>query len=112
MKNESKRLKALVTLTSDEFLLLLEELRESFRTIAVIICTGLRISEVLALRWESLNFEEGTMLVERAVVNGRIGPTKTETSKDDVPLDGEFAAILLEWQAEQECLNNNINQWS
>lgn len=32
-----------------------------------------RISEVLARRWESLNFQSGTMLVERAVVNGRIG---------------------------------------
>jgi hypothetical protein len=42
------------------------------------------------------------MLVERAVVNGRIGPTKTETSKDDVPLDGEFASILLAWQQKQD----------
>jgi hypothetical protein len=41
------------------------------------------------------------MLVERAVVNGRIGPTKTETSKNDVPLDGELAAVLLEWQEKQ-----------
>jgi len=103
VKGGSKRQKALVTLTSDEFLLLLEELKEPFRTMAAIaMCTGLRISEVLALRWESLNFEEGTMLVERAVVNGRIGPTKTETSKDDVPLDGELAAIVLEWQAKQD----------
>lgn len=42
--------------------------------------------------------DAGTMLVERAVVNGRIGPTKTETSKDEVPLDGELASILLEWR--------------
>jgi integrase len=102
IKGGSKRQKALVTLTGDEFLLLLAELREPFRTMAIVaMCTGLRISEVLALRWESLNFEAGTMLVERAVVNGRIGPTKTETSKDDVPLDGELATILLAWQAVQ-----------
>lgn len=44
------------------------------------------------------NFDAGTMLVERAVVNGRIGPTKTETSKDEAPLDGELALILLEWR--------------
>jgi integrase len=41
------------------------------------------------------------MLVERAVFNGRIGPTKTETSKDDVPLDGDLAAVLLKWQETQ-----------
>ena len=59
----------------------------------VAMCTGLRISEILALTWECLDFDAGTMLVERAVVNGRIGPTKTETSRDDVPLDGLLASI-------------------
>jgi integrase len=102
VKGGSKRQKALVTLTNEEFQLLLGELKEPFRTMATVaMCTGLRISEVLALRWESLNFDAGTMLVERAVVNGRIGPTKTETSKDDVPLDGDLASILLEWQQKQ-----------
>ena len=38
------------------------------------------------------------MLVERAVVNGRIGHIKTLTSRDDVPLDGDLAAIVSEWQ--------------
>jgi len=102
VKGGSKRQKPLVTLTSEEFLLLISELKEPFRTMAIVaMCTGLRISEVLALRWESLDFQAGTMLVERAVVNGRIGPTKTETSKDDVPLDGELAAVLLKWQEKQ-----------
>lgn len=68
----------------------------------IAVCTGLRISEIVALRWGNLNFEAGTMLVNQAVVNGRIGPTKTETSKDDVPLDGELAAIFLEWQPKRE----------
>jgi integrase len=99
VKGSSRRQKSLVTLTSDEFRQLLTELREPIRTMAVVaMCTGLRISEVLALRWESLNFLAGTMLVDRAVFNGRIGPTKTETSKAEVPLDGDLAAILLQWQ--------------
>ena len=102
VKGSSRRQKALVTLTREEFQLLIAELREPVRTMATIaMCTGLRISEVLALRWENLNFKAGTMLVEQAVVNGRIGPTKTETSKADVPLDGELAAILMQWQVKQ-----------
>lgn len=101
IKGGSKRQKALVTLTQEEFHHLAQELREPVRTMAIVaMCTGLRISEILALRWESLNFEAGSMLVERAVVNGRIGPTKTETSKDDVPLDGDLALVLIEWQKE------------
>ncbi len=102
VKDGSKRQKALVTLTREEFQALITHLREPVRTMAIVaMCTGLRISEVLALRWDCLDFEAGTMQVERAVVNGRIGKTKTETSKDEVPLDGELAVILLEWQAEQ-----------
>jgi len=31
-------------------------------------------------------------------VNGRIGPVKTECSEDELPLDPEFATILLEWK--------------
>ncbi len=101
VKGGSKRQKPLVTLTQEQFHILLPHLREPVRTMAIVaICTGLRVSEILALRWENLNFVAGTMLVDQAVVNGRIGPTKTETSKDDVPLDGELASVLLEWRAE------------
>jgi len=101
VKGGSKRQKPLVTLTQEEFQKLIDKLQEPVRTMAIVaMCTGLRISEVLALRWESLDFEAGSMLVERATVNGRIGPTKTETSRDDVPLDGELASVLLEWQKE------------
>ncbi len=102
VKGGSKRQKSLVTLTKEEFQRLIKELREPIRTMVIIaMCTGLRISEILALRWERLNFQAGTMLIERGAVNGRIGRTKTETSKDEVPLDGDLAAILLEWQLKQ-----------
>ncbi len=101
IKGGSRRQKILVTLTSEEFIDLIGKLREPVRTMAIVaMCTGLRISEVLALEWENLDFMAGTMLVERAVVNGRIGPTKTETSKDYVPLDGELATVLHAWQEE------------
>ena len=109
IKGGSKRQKALITLTGEEFQLLLAELREPIRTMAVVaMCTGLRISEVLALRWEGLKFEAGTMLADRAVVNGRIGPTKTETSRDEVPLDGELAAILLQRRERQGCTSGLV----
>jgi integrase len=102
VKGASKRQKSLVTLTREEFQRLIMELREPIRTMAIVaMCTGLRISEVLALRWENLSFAAGTMLVDQAVVNGRIGPTKTETSRDEVPLDGGLAMILLNWQMAQ-----------
>ena len=61
----------------------------------VAICTGLRISEVLALRWEHIGFSTGVILVQQGVVSGRIGKVKTEASHDEIPIDPAFAQLLV-----------------
>ncbi len=61
-------------------------------------CTGLRAEEVLALEWEDIDFENLSMKVVRAVVHGRVKIVKTEYSEDELPLDPDFAAILLDWK--------------
>lgn len=61
-------------------------------------CTGLRVSELLALKWTAVSFERLSMKVEEGVVHGRIGPVKTEYSKDELPLDPDLATSLLEWK--------------
>lgn len=96
IKGTSKRQKRPQILAPEQFQGLIETLREPYRTMAIVaMCTGLRISEILALRWEHINFEAGTMFVQQGVVNGRIGKVKTEASQDEVPLDAAFAEILL-----------------
>jgi integrase len=67
----------------------------------VAMCTGLRVSEVLALLWEHIDFDAGVMLVQQGAVNGRIGKVKTEASQDEVPLDPAFAAVLLRWKGDR-----------
>jgi integrase len=67
----------------------------------VAMYTGMRVSEVLALRWEHIDFEAGAMLVQQGVVNGRIGKVKTEASNDYIPLDAGFAQILLGWKEDR-----------
>lgn len=62
--------KALVTLTQEEFHHLAQELREPVRTMAIVaICTGLRISEVLALGCSilpaSTNFRQPCMVKDK-----------------------------------------------
>jgi integrase len=42
------------------------------------------------------------MKVVRAVVHGRVETVKTEYSEDELPLDADFAAILLDWKWECE----------
>ena len=62
---------------------------------------GLRVSEILALEWQDINFELLTLRVTRKVVNGRVNRLKTEYSEDDLPLDPDFATHLLHW--ERQC---------
>jgi integrase len=102
VKGSSKRQKKPQILTPEKFQELVGVLREPHRMMIIVaMCTGLRVSEVLALRWEHINFEAGSMLVQQGVVNGRIGKVKTEASQDDVPLDPAFADVLLKWKGDR-----------
>jgi integrase len=97
LKGTSKRLKKLQILTPEKFQELVPKLREPYRTMVIVaMCTGMRVSEVLALRWEHIDFGAGAMLIQQGVVNGRIGKVKTEASNDYIPLDPEFAQVLLD----------------
>ena len=95
----SKRQKKQVDLTIEQCFLLLGLLPEPYRLMAFFaLRTGLRIEESLALDWEKIDISRLCMKVEEALVHGRIGPVKTEYSEDELPLDPEITAILLDWK--------------
>jgi integrase len=60
------------------------------------------VSDVLALQWEHIDFQAGSMMVQQGVVHGRIGKVKTEASQDEVPLDPAFAGVLLSWRGDRK----------
>jgi integrase len=66
--------------------------------VSVAICTGLRVSEILALRCSRIDFDRLTMTVRVKAVNGRLGRVKTECSEDELPLDPHFATLLRDWK--------------
>jgi len=102
LKGTSKRMKKPQILTPEKFQELVSTLHEPYKTMVIVaMCTGMRVSEVLALRWEHIDFEAGVMLVQQGVVNGRIGKVKTEASNDYIPLDPEFAQILRGWKGDR-----------
>ena len=102
LKGTSKRSKRLQILTPEQFQQLVSKLQEPHRTMVIVaMCTGMRVSEVLALRLEHIDFKAGVMLVQQGVVNGRIGRVKTEASNDYIPLDPAFAQILLDWKGDR-----------
>src|SRR5215471_18360758 len=87
-------------ITPGQFQQICERLDEPFRTMVVIaMCLGLRVSEILALKWSDFDFDEGTLMITRGTVHARIGRVKTEYSEDEMPLHPAFAEILLSWQA-------------
>jgi integrase len=96
IKGSSKRQRKPQVLVPEKFQELLSMIREPYKAMAIVaMCTGLRVSEVLALRWEHIDFQTGLMFVQQGVVNGRIGKVKTEASQDEVPMDPAFAEVLL-----------------
>ena len=99
VKGSSKRQRKPQILAPEKFQELVAVLREPYKTMVIVaMCTGLRVSEVLALRWEHIDFKARATLVQQGVVNGRIGKVKTEASHDEVPLDPAFAAVLKDWK--------------
>ena len=69
-------------------------------------CLGLRVSEIVGLRWEDFDFDAGTLLVQRSVVHGRVDAVKTEYSQDLMPLDPSLAGVVLEWKNQHPVLGD------
>ena len=99
IKGISKGQKRPVVLTVEQYYRILALLPSHYRTMVMVAqCTGLRAEEVLALEWQDIDFENLSMKVVRAVVHGRVKTVKTEYSEDELPLDPDFASILLDWK--------------
>jgi len=100
VRQSHKRLKSPRVLTKNELKALLGKLEEPFKTMVVtIVCLGLRVSELLALQWGDIDFEELTVKIQRSVVTGEVNPTKTDASEASLPLDPDLAEVLLQHKA-------------
>jgi integrase len=94
------RIRRTFILTTEQYHSVVGQLAEPYRQmVQVAMCLGLRVSEVLALKWSDFDFEGLTLQVVRGVVHGRVSDVKTEYSEDELPLDPEFAQLMLQWQA-------------
>jgi integrase len=78
---------------------LLLQLDSCFRLMVMLdVTTGLRRSELFALKWLDVDFSNLTIDVQRSVYLGKIGTCKTEASRKPVPLDERVAADLWLWK--------------
>ncbi len=98
VRQGAKRRTAPDILTSDEVQELLANLRFREQTLVLMaVTTGLRRSELFALKWRDVDFQAKQIHVTRSIVQNVIGVCKTETSQKPVPAHDDLVKTLREW---------------
>jgi len=95
----SRRKREPKALSADEFQQMLEHVPEPFRTMCLIAMRmGLRVSEILGLKWCDVDWEGMRMGIRQSYVYGITGAVKTPASQRWMPLDRSLAEKLRQHQ--------------
>lgn len=82
-------------LSPEQISRLLHHLPEPSRSIIwLLVLTGLRIGELLALRWRDIDLQAGLLRVSRTLYEGHFDAPKTHSSNRMVPLSAKGVEIL------------------
>jgi integrase len=101
VRQSAKRRTAPDILTSSEVQSLLANLRGRERTLVLLaVTTGLRRSELFALKWKDVDFHAKQIHVTRSIVQNVVGLCKTESSQKPVPAHHDLVEALREWHGQ------------
>lgn len=110
VRQSAKRSRVPTILSAEQIKLLLEKLVDLPKTAVLLgASTGLRVGEILGLKWEDVDFETLELRVTRDVVKQRIERCKTEASRKPVPIGAAVAEILWAWKT--LCAYNQPQDW-
>jgi len=99
VRQSAKRLRTPDVLDVDETKALLSKLENPFWTMVFLAATtGLRVSELLGLKWKDISFDTLEIHLSRAIVDGVVGDMKTEASHKPLALDSALAEVLVDWR--------------
>ena len=99
VRQSAKRQKIPEYLEVEELRALLSQLNRCFRLMVFLdAVTGLRRSELLALKWEDIDFDRLQINVRRSIYMNVVGNCKTEASRKPVPMDPVLATDLRTWK--------------
>jgi integrase len=97
-----------IVITPLQTLAILKSLPSPLHFALVLTCaaTALRASEMLALRWSDVMWNEGRIRVSKRWAKGKDGETKTGASDGYVPLHPILAAHLRSWREQSPYSKN------
>ena len=94
------RREAPAILAGEQFARLIDALEEPHRTmVALIAATGLRVGELLAVRWRVVDFQVGTLQVTESVFEGAFQQPKTKRAERTIPLGPHTVQLLTQHRA-------------
>lgn len=100
IRGSSKREREPRTLTIEEFRQFIEHVAEPCRTMCIVTaCLGLRVSEMLGLKWDDFDWDDLRVRIQRSWVAGAEDDVKTLYSKKWMPVDPMLATLLQEHKA-------------
>jgi integrase len=96
-------------LTVDEVMRLLTELDgPAYTLILSAVLTGMRIGELLALRWKNVDFERRIIRVREAVFEGHVSTPKTRSGLRDIPIGPALEHALREHHARRRIADDSL----
>ncbi len=110
VRQSAKRERLPELLEAEEFRQLLLHLPQKIRVMGIICATtGLRISEVIGIKWGDIDWTRLEVRVNKSVVYAQVGSCKTEISRQPVPLDRLTADEMQQWH--QNCKYGEATDW-
>ena len=98
VRQSAKRRSVPDVLTCNEVRQLLAALEPRERVMVLLdVATGLRQSELFALKWKDVDFKNKQLWVTRSIVQQVVGKCKTEASQKPVPLHDHLIRDLRNW---------------
>jgi integrase len=99
VRQSAKQQRIPAWLEHEELSALLSQLDRYFRVMVFLdAATGLRRSEIFALKWGDVDFDNLQIIVQRSIYRDVVGNCKTEASRKPVPMDPILAAELWAWK--------------
>ncbi len=99
VKGATKRIRKPRSLTVEQFKKLIAFLKTPFNTMALVsVCLGLRVSELLALKWGDVNWLGAKLNIERGIVKQIVDDVKTDSSRKSLAIDQELLEVLRVWK--------------